>query len=80
MRVTESVEDSKALARFTGFRIIVSASGMCEAGRIRHHLKNHLWQSSTTVLLAGLELVLTHWYYPYLVWFYPFAVITLLAI
>ena len=34
----------------------------------------------TTVLLAGLELVLTHWYYPYLVWFYPFAVITLLAI
>ena len=55
VRLTESVEDSKALARFTGFRIIVSASGMCEAGRIRHHLKNHLWQSSTTVLLAGFQ-------------------------
>lgn len=55
VRTTESVEDSKALARFTGFRIIVSASGMCEAGRIRHHLKNHLWQSSTTVLLAGFQ-------------------------
>ncbi len=55
VRSTESVEDSKALARFTGFRIIVSASGMCEAGRIRHHLKNHLWQSSTTVLLAGFQ-------------------------
>ena len=55
VRTTESVEDSKALARFSGFRIIVSASGMCEAGRIRHHLKNHLWQPSTTVLLAGFQ-------------------------
>ena len=55
MRITESVEDSKALARFSGFRIIVSACGMCEAGRIRHHLKNHLWQPSTTVLLAGFQ-------------------------
>jgi metallo-beta-lactamase family protein len=55
VRSTESVEDSKALARFSGFRIIVAASGMCEAGRIRHHLKNHLWQPSTTVLLAGFQ-------------------------
>jgi metallo-beta-lactamase family protein len=55
VRSTESVEDSKALSRFTGFRIIVSASGMCEAGRIRHHLRNHLWQPSTTVLLAGFQ-------------------------
>jgi metallo-beta-lactamase family protein len=55
VKATESVEESKALARFSGFHIIVSASGMCEAGRIRHHLKNHLWQSSTTVLLAGFQ-------------------------
>ena len=55
VRSTESVEESKALARFSGFRIIVSASGMCEAGRIRHHLRNHLWQPSTTVLLAGFQ-------------------------
>lgn len=55
VRSTESVEDSKALARFTGFRIIVAASGMCEAGRIRHHLRNHLWQPSTTVLLVGYQ-------------------------
>ena len=55
VRFTESVEDSKALARFTGFRIIVAASGMCDAGRIRHHLRNHLWQPTTTVLLAGFQ-------------------------
>ncbi len=55
VKSTESVEESKGLVRFTGFRIIVAASGMCEAGRIRHHLKNHLWQASTTVLLAGFQ-------------------------
>ena len=55
VKATESVEDSKALSRFSGFRIIVAASGMCEAGRIRHHLKNHLWQPSTTVMLAGFQ-------------------------
>jgi metallo-beta-lactamase family protein len=55
VKCTESVDESKALLRFTGFRIIVAASGMAEAGRIRHHLKNHLWQKSTTVLLVGFQ-------------------------
>ncbi|MBI2718573.1 MAG: MBL fold metallo-hydrolase [Rhizobiales bacterium] len=55
VKATESVEDSKALARFNGFHIIVAASGMCDAGRIRYHLRNHLWQASTTVLLAGFQ-------------------------
>jgi metallo-beta-lactamase family protein len=55
VKSTESVDDSKALARFSGFHIIVAASGMAEAGRIRHHLKNHLWQKSTTVLLVGYQ-------------------------
>lgn len=55
VKTTESVDDSKALARFSGFRVIIAASGMCEAGRIRHHLKNHLWQQSTTVMLAGFQ-------------------------
>ncbi len=55
VKATESVEDSKSLARFTGFHIVIAASGMCEAGRIRHHLKNHLWQPGTTVLLAGFQ-------------------------
>jgi metallo-beta-lactamase family protein len=55
VRATESVEDSKALNRFKGFHIIISASGMAEAGRIRHHLRNRLWQKSTTVLLVGYQ-------------------------
>ncbi|MDE2445270.1 MAG: MBL fold metallo-hydrolase [Alphaproteobacteria bacterium] len=55
VKSTESVEESKALNRFTGFYIVLAASGMAEAGRIRHHLKNHLWQKSTTVLFVGFQ-------------------------
>jgi metallo-beta-lactamase family protein len=55
VKTTESVEDSKALNRFTGFHVVISASGMAEAGRIRHHLRNRLWQKSTTVLLVGFQ-------------------------
>lgn len=55
VKSTESVEESKALNRFAGFHIVISASGMAEAGRIRHHLKNRLWQKSTTVLLVGFQ-------------------------
>jgi metallo-beta-lactamase family protein len=55
VRGTESVEDSKALNRFKGFHIVISASGMAEAGRIRHHLRNRLWQKSTTVMLVGFQ-------------------------
>jgi metallo-beta-lactamase family protein len=49
------VDDSKALNLFKGFHIVIAASGMAEAGRIRHHLRNRLWQKSTTVLLVGFQ-------------------------
>ncbi len=55
LKATASVEESKAIARFTGFHIVVAASGMCDAGRIRHHLKNHLWRRDATVLLVGFQ-------------------------
>jgi len=55
VKATETVEDSKALNLFKGFFIVISASGMCEAGRIRHHLLNNLWKKSTTVLLVGYQ-------------------------
>lgn len=52
---TETVDESKSIARFTGGVIIMAASGMCDAGRIRHHLKNHLWDSKSTILLVGYQ-------------------------
>ncbi len=55
LRPTESVAESKAIAKFTGFHVIIAASGMCDAGRIRHHLKRWLWQRNATVLLAGFQ-------------------------
>lgn len=55
LRATETVEESKAIAKFAGFHIIIAASGMCDAGRIRHHLKHWLWQRSATVLLTGFQ-------------------------
>jgi metallo-beta-lactamase family protein len=55
VKTTESVDDSKALNQLKGFFIVVSASGMAEAGRIRHHLRNNLWKKSTTVLFVGYQ-------------------------
>jgi metallo-beta-lactamase family protein len=55
VRFTESVEQSKAIDFIKGFHIIIAASGMCEAGRIRHRLKNWLWRDEGTVLLVGFQ-------------------------
>ena len=55
VRFTESVEQSKAIGRFRGFHVIISASGMCEAGRIRHHLKQWLWRYEATILFVGFQ-------------------------
>jgi metallo-beta-lactamase family protein len=52
---TETVEQSRALAQVRGFHIIIAASGMCDAGRIRHHLKNWIAQGSATLLLVGYQ-------------------------
>jgi metallo-beta-lactamase family protein len=55
VRFTESVEQSKAIDRIRSFYIVIAASGMCEAGRIRHHLKAWLWREEATVLLVGYQ-------------------------
>lgn len=55
IRFTESVDQSKAIDHIRDFHIVIAASGMCEAGRIRHRLKNWLWREEGTVLLVGYQ-------------------------
>ncbi|MBX9459082.1 MAG: MBL fold metallo-hydrolase [Rhizobium sp.] len=55
IRFTETAEQSKALDLMKGFHIVIAASGMCDAGRIRHRLKNWLWRDEGTVLLVGYQ-------------------------
>jgi len=52
---TESVRESMALNRLQSGAIIVAGSGMCDGGRIRHHLKHHLPNPHTTVIIIGYQ-------------------------
>jgi len=55
LRISESVDDSKAIGKLSGYHVVLSASGMCDAGRIKHHLKNHLYRKNATVLMVGYQ-------------------------
>ncbi|MDQ1272743.1 MAG: metallo-beta-lactamase family protein [Planctomycetota bacterium] len=57
LKFTESVEESMEINKIQSNVIIISASGMCEGGRIRHHLKHNLWRSECSVIFVGFQAV-----------------------
>ena len=57
LRVAQSAEESKLINTDSTPKVILSSSGMCDAGRVRHHLKHNLWRPECTVLFAGYQSV-----------------------
>ena len=57
LKFTQTVEESKELNESDESCIIISASGMCEVGRIKHHLKHNIWNPKNTILFVGYQAI-----------------------
>ncbi len=55
LKFTQTVDESKELNESNESCIIISASGMCEVGRIKHHLKHNIWNPKNTILFVGYQ-------------------------
>ncbi len=55
LEFTSSVEESKELNFSKESKVIISASGMCNAGRIKHHLKHNLWRKESSIVFVGYQ-------------------------